>query len=374
MNNINFKRRVVFTGLVFGLTALIVFNIKGILTILNTILSVLWPIILGGFMAFILNIIVDSAEKRFLSKTNSKLIKKLKRPISILMSLAFFIIIILLLSRIIIPQISRSLVLFADQFPGIYKKIINFLVGISKEFPSLQNKLLNSNIDAQAILKKLVSLSTTWGGGLLNIINSIFSVLANIVIALIIALYILVSKESLKSQFNRLFATCIPKPILDKFYYLARVTYETFKSFFIGQFIEAIILGVLCSVGLMIFGFPFAIMIGSVVGVTALIPMVGAYLGGLFGFLMVLSVNPVRAFAFIVFLIILQQIEGNLIYPKVVGSSIGLPGIWVFVAVIVSGGLFGITGVILGVPIIASLYKILKNYVNKREENLEEII
>ena len=97
--------------------------------------------------------------------------------------------------------------------------------------------------------------------------------------------------------------------------------------------------------------------------------MVGAYLGGLFGFLMVLSVNPVRAFAFIVFLIILQQIEGNLIYPKVVGSSIGLPGIWVFVAVIVSGGLFGITGVILGVPIIASLYKILKNYVNKREEN-----
>ena len=107
MNNINFKRRVVFTGLVFGLTAIIVFNIKGILTILNTILSVLWPIILGGFMAFILNIIVDSAEKRFLSKTNSKLIKKLKRPISILMSLAFFIIIILLLSRIIIPQISR---------------------------------------------------------------------------------------------------------------------------------------------------------------------------------------------------------------------------------------------------------------------------
>lgn len=112
-------------------------------------------------------------------------------------------------------------------------------------------------------------------------------------------------------------------------------------------------------------------MIGSVVGVTALIPIIGAYLGGLFGFLMILSVNPLRAFAFLLFLIILQQLEGNLIYPKVVGSSIGLPGIWVFVAIIISGGLFGITGIILGVPIIASMYKILKDYVNKEQKALE---
>ncbi len=220
-------------------------------------------------------------------------------------------------------------------------------------------------------MKKLVSLSTTWAGDILNIINSIFSVIANIVIALIIAIYILAGKEGLKSQFARLFATFIPQPILDKFYYLLRVTDNTFKAFFIGQFIEAIILGVLCSTGLLILGFPYAFMIGSVVGVTALIPIIGAYLGGLFGFLMILSVNPLRAFAFLLFLIILQQLEGNLIYPKVVGSSIGLPGIWVFVAIIISGGLFGITGIILGVPIIASMYKILKDYVNKEQKALE---
>lgn len=371
MNSINFKRRIVFISLVFGLTALVVLNIKDIYSILDKILTVLSPILLGCFIAFILNIIVENVEKRLLDRLNSKPLKKLKRPISILLSLAFFVLIILLVSRIIIPQISKFIVVFTNEFPDIYKEIMNFLAGLSKEFPSIQSKLLASNLDAQEILKKLVSLSTTWAGGILNIINSVFSAIANIVIALIIAIYILASKEGLKGQFTRLFATFVPKHILDRLYYLLKVTDQTFKAFFVGQFLEAIILGVLCSVGLLIFGFPYAFMIGSVVGVTALIPMVGAYLGGLFGFLMILSVNPVRAIAFIVFLIVLQQLEGNLIYPRVVGSSIGLPGIWVFVAIIISGGLFGITGIVLGVPIIASLYKILKDYVNKHQMTLD---
>ena len=364
MNSINFKRRIVFVSLVFGLTALVVLNIKDIYSLLDKIFTVLSPIILGCFIAFILNIIVENIEKRLLDKVNTKLVRKLKRPISILLSLAFFLLIILLVSRIIIPQISKFIEVFTNSFPNIYNEIIKFLAGLSNEFPSLQSKLLSSNLDAQAILKKLVSLSTTWAGDILNIINSIFSLIANIVIALIIAIYILAGKEGLKGQFTRLFATFVPQPIL-------RVTDHTFKAFFIGQFIEAIILGVLCSTGLLILGFPYAFMIGSVVGVTALIPIIGAYLGGLFGFLMILSVNPLRAFAFLLFLIILQQLEGNLIYPKVVGSSIGLPGIWVFVAIIISGGLFGITGIILGVPIIASMYKILKDYVNKEQKALE---
>lgn len=371
MNSINFKRRIAFVSLVFGLTALVVLNIKDIYSILDKILTVLSPILLGCFFAFILNIIVENVEKRLLDKLDIKLVQKLKRPISILLSLAFFVIIILLVSRIIIPQISKFMVMFTNDFPNIYKAVINFLSGLSKDFPSVQAKLQASNLDASSILKKLVSLSTTWAGGLISIINSVFSLITNIIIAFIIAIYILASKEGLKRQFTRLFATFVPQAILDRFYYLLRVTNQTFNAFFVGQFLEAIILGVLCSVGLLIFGFPYAFMIGSVVGVTALIPMVGAYLGGLFGFLMILSVNPVRAIAFIVFLIVLQQLEGNLIYPRVVGSSIGLPGIWVFVAIIISGGLFGISGIILGVPIIASIYKILKEYVNNHHDALE---
>ncbi|MGP1584860.1 AI-2E family transporter, partial [Peptostreptococcus stomatis] len=222
MNSINFKRRIVFVSLVFGLTALVVLNIKDIYSLLDKIFTVLNPIILGCFIAFILNIIVENIEKRLLDKANTKLVRKLKRPISILLSLAFFLLIILLVSRIIIPQISKFIEVFTNSFPNIYNEIMKFLAGMSKEFPSLQSKLLASNLDAQAILKKLVSLSTTWAGDILNIINSVFSVIANIVIALIIAIYILAGKEGLKSQFTRLFATFIPQPILDKFYYLLR--------------------------------------------------------------------------------------------------------------------------------------------------------
>ena len=202
MNSINFKRRIVFVSLVFGLTALVVLNIKDIYSLLDKIFTVLNPIILGCFIAFILNIIVDNIEKRLLDKANTKLVRKLKRPISILLSLAFFLVIILLVSRIIIPQISKFIVVFTNRFPDIYNEIMKFLAGMSKEFPSLQSKLLASNLDAQAILKKLVSLSTTWAGDILNIINSVFSVIANIVIALIIAIYILAGKEGLKSQFT----------------------------------------------------------------------------------------------------------------------------------------------------------------------------
>ena len=371
MNSINFKRRIIFVSLVFGLTALVVLNIKDVYSILNNILVVLNPILLGCFIAFILNIIVENIEKRLLDKLDIKVVKKLKRPISILLTFAFFILIILLVSRIIIPQISKFIVVFTHSFPSIYKDIIIFFANLSEEFPSIQSKVMSSHLDAQEILKKLVSLSTSWGGGILNIINSFFNAVANLVIALIIAIYILAGKETIKSQFTRLFASFVPPHILNRFYYLLKITNHSFRAFFVGQFIEAIILGILCTVGLIIFGFPYAFMIGSVIGVTALIPMIGAYLGGLFGFLMILSVNPVRAIAFIVFLIILQQLEGNLIYPRVVGSSIGLPGIWVFVAIIISGGLFGITGIILGVPIIASIYKILKDYVNNHQKILE---
>ena len=179
MNSINFKRRIVFVSLVFGLTALVVLNIKDIYSLLDKIFTVLNPIILGCFIAFILNIIVENLEKRLLDKVNTKLVRKLKRPISILLSLAFFLLIILLVSRIIIPQISKFIEVFTNSFPNIYNEIMKFLAGLSNEFPSLQSKLLSSNLDAQAILKKLVSLSTTWAGDILNIINSIFSVIAN---------------------------------------------------------------------------------------------------------------------------------------------------------------------------------------------------
>ncbi len=176
--------------------------------------------------------------------------------------------------------------------------------------------------------------------------------------------------EALKDEFHKpyykkLFEKYLPKKLNMKIYYILDIANSTFASFFTGQFIEAIILGSLCSLGLFIFRFPYAPMIGSVVGFTALIPLVGAYIGGAFGFCMILTQDPVQAFLFILFLIVLQQIEGNLIYPKVVGGSVGLPGLWVMVAIVIGGNMAGITGVFFSVPVAATIYKLLQAAVNK---------
>ena len=148
---------------------------------------------------------------------------------------------------------------------------------------------------------------------------------------------------------------------------MLRVLNESFHNYIVGQFTEAIILGALCATGMAIFGFPYAAMIGAVVGAMALIPIAGAYVGGAVGFLLILTVSPLRALLFVVYLVVLQQIEGNLIYPRVVGGSIGLPGLWVLAAVTVGGGLSGITGMLIGVPLTAALYKIVKNDLHRRE-------
>jgi len=147
---------------------------------------------------------------------------------------------------------------------------------------------------------------------------------------------------------------------------------ETFSRFIIGQCKEALILGILCTVGMLLFGFPYATVIGPVMGLTALIPMLGSYIGAGIGFLLIVMVDPFTSLMFLIFVLVLQQVEGNLIYPKVVGKSIGLPGIWVFTAIIIGGGLLGITGVILGVPIAATVYKLMSRTINERLKGEQE--
>jgi len=176
----------------------------------------------------------------------------------------------------------------------------------------------------------------------------------------------LFGKEDLKAKFDKLINTYMKAKKREKLYDVLRVTDETFSGYIVGQCKEAVILGVLCTIGMLIFRFPYSTIIGPVVGLTALIPLFGAYIGAAVGFLLIVMVAPFKALLFIVFIIVLQQIEGNLIYPKVVGGSIGLPGIWVFAAVTVGGGLMGITGVLLGVPIAATVYKLLGKSVNER--------
>ena len=195
----------------------------------------------------------------------------------------------------------------------------------------------------------------------------------NSFVSLIFAIYFLACKEWLGRQFNRLLDTYIQMPVIKKrFFYVMDTLNNSFHRFIVGQCTEAVILGTLCIIGMMIFRFPYAVMIGVLIGATALIPIFGAYIGGAVGFIMIVTVSPIKALFFVLFLVVLQQLEGQLIYPRVVGSSIGLPGILVFSAVTVGASLFGIAGVLLGIPLMAAAYQILKDDLRAREKPVKK--
>ncbi|MBR5267559.1 MAG: AI-2E family transporter, partial [Lachnospiraceae bacterium] len=236
--------------------------------------------------------------------------------------------------------------------------------------PAIQESLQNLNIDWESTIRKALEVVAVGAGGLFSsvvtVIGSLFGTMAQFIIGTIFAIYILSSKETLAEKTDNLMKAYMKPTTREKILYVAGTVHETFSAFIVGQCMEAVIIGSLCAVGMMVLKMPYAVMTGTVVGVTALIPVVGAYIGAIIGAFMVFTVNPMQAVIFIVFLLILQQLEGNLIYPKVVGSSIGLPGMWVLAAVTIGGGVFGIGGMLLGVPLTASLYKLLEADVEKR--------
>ena len=200
-----------------------------------------------------------------------------------------------------------------------------------------------------------------------NLASSIGSGVVRFFIALVFGIYALASKEKLSRQVKQLVYAYLKPRTADRIYHVCNVANETFSNFIVGQCTEAMILGVLCIIGMSIFRFPYAVMVGTLVGATALLPIIGAYLGAIVGAIMVLTQSgPLQMLLFVVFIIVLQQIEGNLIYPKVVGSSVGLPGIWVLAAVTIGGSLNGIFGMLIGVPLAATIYRLLREDSQKR--------
>lgn len=339
----------------------VVLNLDGISKDVSKLLSVMSPIFVGLAMAFILNIIMSGWEK-VLYKKKAK--NTGQRAIALLLSFITVFLIFYLASRLVIPQISESINEFVNRFPDLYIKVREFLLRHSDSLPYIKNKVMQSDIDGQTAVIKITKSLTSWSANFFAILNTLFGLITNIIMGIILSVYLVFDKDTLLGQFDKLFKKIIPEKILRKIYYVLDIANDTFKAFFTGQFIEAFIIGILCTVGMFIFSFPFAAMIGSFVALTSLIPMLGAYIGGAFGFLMIATQSFPKAVLFVVFLIVLQQLEGNLIYPRVVGKSVGLPGVWILISIIVSGGLFGILGIIIGVPLTATVYKLLKNFAN----------
>lgn len=334
--------------------------------------SIAWPLILGCVIAYVLNIVMRRLEKLYFPDTKSALVKKSRRPVCIVLSLVLIAAVFFLILQLVVPELAKAFMMIGQSIPILFEQAVDWLAKNADAFPQTADQLKDLQIDWNSLGDSVWNYLKAGVGGFLNstvtIVGSAVGAVINFVISLIFALYILSSKERLKDQAKRAIRAYVKPEWIARGKRVLKTADETFSSFIVGQVTEAVILGSLCTVGMLIFRFPYAPMIGAFIGATALIPIVGAYLGAAVGAFMILTQDPLKAMLFIVFIIVLQQLEGNLIYPKVVGSSIGLPGMWVLAAVTIGGGLMGIPGMLLGVPVAATAYKLLAYDVNGRNK------
>lgn len=372
------KRYLIIAVIVVGI-CIIVKNLSSIGNMITIAFSALYPLLVGCAIAYVFNIFLSFCERYYFPKSKNSFVAYSRRPVCLLLSLAITITLITLILNVVVPELITALKLITAEIPRMAIKIKDLAIKLLKDYPEVQKKIYEididwSSIDWESVTEKAVNVVTTGASGLLSSIASLIGALTvsitNIVVAIIFAIYLLVRKERIREDLKRSKNAYLGEKanrIISKVLHTAN---GTFKSFFVGQFIEAIILGTLCMIGMTILKIPYAAMTGTVIGVTALIPIVGAYIGAAVGAFMICTVDPMKALIFIIFLLLLQQFEGNVIYPKVVGTSVGLPGIWVLAAVTIGGGLFGILGMLLGVPTFATIYKLYHEALKEREKKL----
>ena len=355
--------------LIITYIALIIFvlvNFEKILSILGYIINIFSPFIFGAIVAFVLNVLVNFIERKLFGKVKKKTWLKIKRPLSIAISVVLVIFIIVFIMNLLIPQLKNSVSLFTDSLPTYKEDIINIMnkfnleeTTIKKVSDYLDNfgKVITDYIKGNS--KDVITVTT-------EVATSLIAIISKAVIAIVFAIYIIAQKETLKRQFNKLMSAYLKPRTVNRINKYASMANTTFSNFVTGQCLEALIFGSLCFLGMLILRLPYATTIAVLLGFTALIPVFGAFIGTFLGAFLILMISPIKAIIFVVFILVLQQIEGNLIYPKVVGKSVGLPGIWVLLSVTIGAGVGGILGMLIATPLCSLLYILLRQAVNDR--------
>lgn len=347
-------------------------NIHMLNGVIQTAVQFLLPFLIGCVIAFIVNVPMRAIEHKLFSERvqqKYKICRKLHRPLSLVLTLVLITGLMMLLVFTVTPQVSNSIHTIRAALPGFFTQLsewVNDLVARYPEITDYANDWLHSleTINWTEQIRSLFAFLRN--GNLLNntvsVATSIIGGVTNTIIGLIFALYILLQKEKLSLQFKKIMYACLSERHVDAVLDIFRLIQRTFSNFISGQCLEACILGLLFFITMSIFGFPYAAVIGVVIAFTALIPIFGAFFGCFIGTFLILIQNPIQAVWFIVLFLILQQIEGNLIYPHVVGNSVGLPSIWVLVAVTTGASTMGIMGMIINIPLFSVLYALLRRY------------
>ena len=356
--------------IIISYIALVIFalvNFSKILAFLGKVISIFSPFLLGIILAFVLNVLNNFIEKKIFGKIKpSKIWNKIKRPLCITLSLILVFLTIFFVMNLLIPQLKNSASLFTDTLPAYKEDIIGILnkfdvdeSTVNKVGEYLDNfgKVITDYIKGNS--KDVITVTT-------EVATSVVNIISKGIITLVFAIYMIAQKETLSRQINKVMKAYLKPKTINKINTVGTLANKTFSNFVTGQCLEALIFGSLVFVGMLIFRFPYASTIGVLLGFTALIPIFGAFIGTAIGFILIMMVSPIKAILFVVFIIVLQQIEGNLIYPRVVGKSIGLPGMWVLLSVTVGGSIGGILGMLIATPLCSLLYALFTKMVNDR--------
>lgn len=356
-----------------------VLNAGALLAVIKSFIGMLKPFIVGAAIAFVLNLPMKYMEENWLKALPEKL-KGSKRSIGIILSLLFFVLVISFVVISVIPQMGRTLNQLAQKIPVFFTNVVKqaeIVLADNPEALAFFNSLELQSFNWNGIIEKTANFLRSGVGSLVSstvtMAGSVFGAIVNGIISFIFSIYVLSQKEKLKDQAERIICAYCKDKTQNRILYVSKLLYRNFSKFLTGQCVEAVILGALFVVAMTIFRMPYAFMIGVLIAFTALIPLVGAFIGCFVGAFFILVDTPIKALWFVIMFLIIQQLEGNLIYPKVVGNSVGLPSLWVLVAVTLGSSMFGVVGMLMFIPLFSTAYTLIREDVNRRNEQKQQV-
>lgn len=345
-----------------------------VLHVIGNLLGLIWPFVLGAGIAFVLNVPMKAIEGK-IERVFGK--KKYTRGLSLVSTTVCVILVIVLVLFVVLPELTSTVISLKDSVPEFLMRTKETAEKLFAENPRIVEEIASIKIDWEAIVDEVIGFLKNGAGSFLNstvsAAVSVVSAIANFFIGLVFACYILLQKEKLSVQVKKAMYAFIPVKRVDRIVEICMLSNKTFSNFLTGQCMEALILGGMFFITMLILRFPYALLVGVLVAFTALIPIFGAFIGCAVGVFLILMVSPVKALGFLILFLVLQQIEGNLIYPHVVGNSVGLPSIWVLVAVTLGGSTMGIPGMLIFIPLTSVLYTLFRENVYRRIGGRKEL-
>lgn len=340
------------------------FTFSAVIGFLGKIFSLLMPFIIGAAIAFMINVPMRAVEKRLFPKKQK--LQKFRRPLALVITLMLIILVITAVMILVIPQVVTTAAELGKQIPEYMTKAQTYIEGIFKDYPDIQRWISEFKIDWQSVLSSVSGWITSGVSSTINIAASAVSGVVSAAIGFVFAMYILLQKERLGNQARMVIYAILPEKAADKLLEICSRSEKTFSSFLSGQCLEAVILGCMFAAAMLIFRMEYVALISILIAFMALIPIVGAFIGCAVGAFLIFMHDPMQAVWFVIMFLILQQIEGNLIYPKVVGESVGLPAIWVLFVVTIGGKLMGVFGMLVMIPVSSVLYALFREFVVDR--------